>query len=58
MAHEPRFPISSVLCDGGSVKSWACLAASGTGSLVFIDDMTAERSSRKNFAMVGALLSA
>ncbi len=28
---------------GGSVMAWACMAASGTGSLVFIDDVTAEK---------------
>ena len=25
---------------------WACIAANGTGSLVFIDDVTADKSSR------------
>ncbi len=28
---------------GGSVMAWACMAASGTGSLVFIDDVTADK---------------
>ncbi len=27
----------------GSVMAWACMAASGTGSLVFIDDVTADK---------------
>lgn len=28
---------------GGSVMEWACMAVKGTGSLVFIDDGTADR---------------
>ena len=28
---------------GGSVMMWACVAASGAFSLVFIDDVTADR---------------
>lgn len=28
--------------------AWACTAANGTGSLVFSDDVTAERSSKMN----------
>ncbi len=31
---------------GGSVVAWAAMAASVTGSLVFIDDVTADRSSK------------
>ena len=43
---------------GGSVKAWACMAASGTGSLVFIDDVTADKSSRMNSEVFQAILSA
>lgn len=34
---------------GGSVIAWACMAASGIRSLVFIDDVTDDRSSRVDF---------
>ncbi len=37
---------------GGSVMAWACMAASGTGSLVF-DDVTADKSSRMNVECFG-----
>ncbi len=43
---------------GGSVMAWACMAASGTGSLVFIDDVTADKSSRMNSEVFRAILSA
>ena len=39
---------SSVKQDGGSVMAWACMAANGTGSLVFVDDVTADKSSKMN----------
>ncbi len=38
--------------------AWACMAASGTGSLVFIDDVTADKSSRMNSEVFRAILSA
>lgn len=38
--------------------SWACMAASEIGSLMFIDDMTADSSSRKNCEVCRAILSA
>ncbi len=43
---------------GGSVVAWACMTASGTGSLVFIDDVTADKSSRINSEVFRAILSA
>lgn len=33
---------------GVTALAWACVAASGTGSLVFIDDVAADGSSRRN----------
>ena len=41
---------------GGSVMAWACMAANGTGSLVFIDDVTADKSSRINSEVFRAIL--
>ncbi len=57
-AHDPKHTTSSVKHGGGSVMAWACMAASGTGSLVFIDDVTADKSSRMNSEVFWAILSA
>ncbi len=57
-AHDPKHTTSSVKHGGGSVMAWACIAASGTGSLVFIDDVTADKSSRMNSEVFRAILSA
>ena len=43
---------------GDIVMAWACMAANGTGSLVFIDDVTADKSSRMNSEVFRAILSA
>ncbi len=57
-AHDPKHTTSSVKHGGGGVMAWACMAASGTGSLVFIDDVTADKSSRMNSEVFRAILSA
>ena len=57
-AHDPKHTTSSVKHGGGSVIAWACMAANGTGSLVFIDDVTADKSSRMNSEVFWAILSA
>ena len=57
-AHDPKHTTSSVKHGGGSVMAWACMAANGTGSLVFIDDVTADKSSRMNSEVFRAILSA
>ncbi len=57
-AHDPKHTTSSVKHGGGSVMAWACMPASGTGSLVFIDDVTADKSSRMNSEVFRAILSA
>ncbi len=56
-AHDPKHTSSSVKHGGGSVMAWACMAASGTGSLVFIDDVTADKSSRINSEVFRAIIS-
>uniref|UniRef100_A0A673YSH1 Tc1-like transposase DDE domain-containing protein n=1 Tax=Salmo trutta TaxID=8032 RepID=A0A673YSH1_SALTR len=55
-AHDPKHTNSSVKHGGGSVMVWACMAANGTGSLVFIDDVTADKSSRMNSEVFRAIL--
>ena len=57
-AHDPKYTTSCVKHGGGSVMAWACMAANGTGSLVFIDDVTADRSSKMNSEVYRAILSA
>ena len=57
-AHDPKHTTSSVKHGDGSVMAWACMAASGTGSLVFIDDITADKSNRMNSEVFRAILSA
>lgn len=50
-AQDPKSPTSAVKHGGGSVVAWPGMAASGTGSLVFIEDVTADRTNRKNSAL-------
>ena len=38
--------------------AWTCIAASGTGSLVFISDVTADRSAKMNSEGYRAIISA
>ena len=38
--------------------AWACMASKGTGSLVFIDDITTDKSSRMNSEVYRDILSA
>ena len=57
-AHDPKHTTSSVKHGGGSVMAWACMAANGTGSLVFIDYVTADKSSRMNSEVFRAISSA
>ena len=57
-AHDLKHTTQSVKHGGGSVMAWACMASKGTGSLVFIDDMTDDRSSRMNYKVYRDILSA
>lgn len=50
--------IGSIPHGGGSVMVWVCIAAHITGLLVFIDDVTAGRSSRMNSEVYWAVRSA
>ncbi|KAG2458785.1 TCB1 transposase, partial [Polypterus senegalus] len=56
--HYPKHTTSSVKHSGGSVMDWVCMAASGTGTLVFIDDVTQDRSSQMNSEVFRDILSA
>ena len=47
-AHDLKHRSSFVKHGEGSVMAWACKAASGAGSLIFIDDVTHDGSSRMN----------
>ncbi|KAG2456719.1 TCB1 transposase, partial [Polypterus senegalus] len=57
-AHYPKHTTSSVKHSEGSVMAWACMAASGTGTLVFIDDVTQDRSRQINSEVFRDILSA
>ncbi len=50
----------NIICETwwSSVMAWACMASSGTGLLVFIDDVTEDRSSQKNSEVYRDILSA
>lgn len=48
-AHDPKYINPSFKHGGSSVMAWACMAPSGTGSLIFIDDISQDSSSRMNF---------
>ncbi len=37
-ANDPKHTASSVKHGGGGVMAWTCMAAAGTGSLIFTDD--------------------
>ncbi len=45
---DPKHTASSVKHGGGGVMAWACMAASGTGPLIFTDDLMYDDCSRMN----------
>lgn len=48
----------SVRHNGGNVMVWACMASSAKGSLIFIDDVTHDGSSKMNSEVYRSVLSA
>lgn len=42
MAYDLKISTSSLKHGGGNVVAWALMAASGTGSLLLIDNVTAD----------------
>lgn len=56
-ADNQKHITSSVKHGGGSVMAQACMAASGTVSAMFNDDVTADRSSTMNCKVHRAVLS-
>ncbi len=57
-AHDPKNTSSSVKHGGGDVMAWASMASSGTGSLIFIDDVTHDGSSKMTSEVHRNILSA
>lgn len=57
MAYDPKLSTSSLKHAGGSVVVWACMTAGGTGPLMFIDNVTADISSKINPGMCRAKIS-
>ena len=47
-AQDPKHSSSSVEHGGGDVMVWACMAATGTGTLIFTDDGATDGSCTMN----------
>jgi len=56
-AHDPKHTSLSVKHGGGNVMAWACMASSGTGSLIFIEDVTHNGSRKMNSEVYRNILS-
>lgn len=56
--HDQKHSTSSVKHGGASAMAWARMAASRNGSIRYIDDVTPDKSSRKNSGVFQAILSA
>ncbi len=55
-ANDPKHTASSVKHGGGGVMAWACMAVSGTGPLIFTDDLIHGDSSRMNLERYKTIL--
>ena len=55
-AHDPKQTRSSLKHNVGTAMAWACMATSGTGSLIFIDNVTHDGSSRINLEVFRSIL--
>ncbi len=55
-ANDPKDTASSVKHGGGVVMAWACMAVSGTGPLIFTDEVMYDDSSRINLEGYKAIL--
>lgn len=56
-SRDPEQTVTFVQHGGSCVMAWACMAASGTVSVLFIDDVTADNSSKINSEVYRDLLS-
>ena len=56
-AEDPKNTTMSVKFGGGGVQAWASISSSGTGSLVFIDDVTDDGSSIMTSAVFRNIIS-
>ena len=57
-AQDPNHTTTSVTDGVGGVIAWACMAAEDTGSLIFIDDITADGSSKIHSEVYRHIISA
>ena len=57
-AQDPKHTTTCVKHGGGGVMACACMTGEGTGSLIFIDDITADGRSKMNSEVYRHILSA
>lgn len=55
-SHAVKHTRSSVKHGGANAMSWSCVTATGTRSLVFVNPITADKSSRMNSEVLRAIL--
>ena len=57
-AQDPKHPTSCLKHGGGHFRAWACAAANGICSILFIDDVSVDRHIKMNVEVYRALHSA